>query len=77
MGFEPKTRNRALVAQFRVRRMKRRQRTVRRGGVEVGWWGVRGGCGGGVVRLRNARRGRGLSQKDETELPWLGFGCAA
>jgi len=42
---------------FRVRRAKRRWRTVCRGGVEVGWWRVRGGCGGGVVAFTNAKWG--------------------
>ena len=28
------------------------------------------------MRLRNARQGVGLGPKSETELLWLGFGCA-
>ena len=42
MGFEPKRQNRAIVARFWARRVKRRLRTVHRGGVVVrtrwGWW---------------------------------------
>jgi hypothetical protein len=50
------------VARFRVRRVKRRWRTRCRGGVEVGWWCVRGNCGGGVMRSQNVKWGGGLGQ---------------
>ena len=71
--FRPKTRNRAFVAQFRVRRVKRQC------GGDAGRWWVRvndiEAVGGLRVRQREARR-RGLGQKPETERSSLGFGCA-
>jgi hypothetical protein len=60
MGFGLKNQNRAVVAQFRVHRAKRRMGTVHKGGVVVRtrcwwwWWGV---------AFANARRERGLRLK--------------
>jgi hypothetical protein len=31
----------------------------------VGWWCIRGGCGGGVVRSQNPRPGGCLGQKNQ------------
>ena len=64
------------MARFRVRRTKQRWRTVRRGGVEVGWWRVRGGCGGGVVRSRNAKWGGGLGQTNRNRATVARFRAA-
>ena len=70
--LELTTRNRASVTRFRVFHVKKQ------------WWQVAGGSG--VVRARqrqlqgnaftNAKWGRGLGPKTQTELPWLGFGFA-
>jgi hypothetical protein len=44
--------------------------------IGVGWWSVRGSGGGRVVCSRNGRQGAAFGPKSETELLWLGFGCA-
>ena len=73
-GFWPKTRNRAIVARFRARHVKRRSRVVP-GGNRCRWISRRWQVG---YAFANARPGGGFwAQKPETELSWLGFGCAA
>jgi hypothetical protein len=69
-GGWAKTRNRAILARFRVRRAKRRRGTVRRGcaTARMRWWW----WWGDAFAKRNARSG--WAKKPETKLPWLGFG---
>src|SRR5882762_4734843 len=59
-GFGPKTRNRAVVARFRARRVKRQRGTMRRGGgmVLLWWWWW---CGRPVG---NTRLGEGVWVKN-------------
>jgi hypothetical protein len=72
--FWPKTPNRAIVARFRARRVKRQCRVVP-GGNRCGWISRRRQVG---YAFANARPGGGFwAQKPETEHSWLGFGCAA
>jgi len=63
-GVWAKTRNRAVVARFRARRVKRRQGMVHRGGVVVcvRWWWWWRGCA-----LAKREPGRGVGPKPETE----------
>jgi hypothetical protein len=69
-GVWAKTRNRAVEARFRARRVKRRRGMVRMGGVVV--YDVVVVVGSCVRATRGAEWV--WAQKPETELPWLGFG---
>jgi len=70
-GFGPKTRNRAVVAWFRARRVKRQRGTMGRGG----GWGRQGDGGSGVARWAAQAGVVGLGPKPETGLLGLGLGC--
>jgi hypothetical protein len=72
-GFWANTQNRAVVARFGARRVKRLWERVCRDGVLVHtrwwwwWWGR---------ALAKWEPGRGRAKKTATELPWLGCGRA-